>query len=330
MLAEQQAGRDEPIERPVELGSGLRRNAGQQIMREFTADRGAELRHLLGFAETVQARQQGCLQRRRHRLAQRAIIRLQHGPRHLLHEQRDAVCSFDDVATDLWRQRAACGQSVDYGVGIALRQPPQSKRRHAGPNAPRRREFRTERHDHQQTKMRHPLEHEPQPFEARRVGPVCVLEDQQHGLIACELVDLVDERIERTLAALCGSLGGRDGRRSLRQHRIELVEPVGGAVGRRRTHRPLELADDGMEGARRVLRRAVVAQAAVRLRRKTLDEISNQPRFADASLAAEQDRCPSPTSAFVQQRASVPASPARPARGIRPLACKASKRLSTL
>src|SRR6266545_7961660 len=47
-----------------------------------------------------------------------------------------------------------------------------------------------------------------------------------------------------------------------------------------------------MEGARRALGRAVVAQAAVRLRRKTLDEISDQPRFPDAGLAAEQHRLP--------------------------------------
>ena len=40
-----------------------------------------------------------------------------------------------------------------------------------------------------------------------------------------------------------------------------------------------------MEGARRVLRRAEVAQALARLGTKTLHEIDDQPGFADAGLA---------------------------------------------
>ena len=41
-----------------------------------------------------------------------------------------------------------------------------------------------------------------------------------------------------------------------------------------------------------MLRRAVVTQPAVRFSHETLDEISDQPRFADPSLAAEQHRLP--------------------------------------
>ena len=58
------------------------------------------------------------------------------------------------------------------------------------------------------------------------IAPVRVLEDQEHGLRACEPVDLIDERIERALPALRGGLGRGDGGRGLREKCIELVEPV--------------------------------------------------------------------------------------------------------
>ena len=49
-----------------------------------------------------------------------------------------------------------------------------------------------------------------------------------------------------------------------------------------------DLADERIERAVRVLRRAEIARARVRLGRKAFHERSGQPRFADAGLAGEQ------------------------------------------
>ena len=56
---------------------------------------------------------------------------------------------------------------------------------------------------------------------------------------------------------------------------------------------------------------------------------SREPRFADAGLAREEHHPAFAVLCFAQRRSSSSDSSSRPTRAVRPLACSASKRLST-
>ena len=123
-LAKQQAGRNQPVQRPVDLSGGFFRNGCQQGVGEFTADRRTDLGHILGFAQPIEPRQQRCLQGGRHGVDRgTTLLGFQHRLGHLLHEQWDAVGTVEDVATNVRRQHAAGRQPVDHGARLGPRQP---------------------------------------------------------------------------------------------------------------------------------------------------------------------------------------------------------------
>ncbi len=74
----------------------------------------------------------------------------------------------------------------------------------------------------------------------------------------------------------------------MRQQRIELVELRLRGVVVRQSGGTLHLADDRIERAVGVLRRAEIAQARVRLAGEAFQKRGREPRFADAGLAGEQ------------------------------------------
>ena len=121
-------------------------------------------------------------------------------------------------------------------------------------------------------------------FQARGIGPMRVLEDHQHRLLACQSGKLCGQGFQRFLSTLlrskveCGiasivwerqHLGEQRGilfgGRGLCQQRIELVELRLRGVVVRQSGGTFHLADDRIKRAVGVLRRAEIAQARVRL-----------------------------------------------------------------
>ena len=94
------------------------------------------------------------------------------------------------------------GDAVDHGVDFALRQPIDGERGHVRPSDPRRFEFRPERHDQQRAKTRDPVDRPTERFQAGRVGPMRILEDHQHRILARQRFHLRNERLQRSLPAL--------------------------------------------------------------------------------------------------------------------------------
>ena len=296
----------------------LARHRSQQRMGKLPPDRRADLRHLLGRAEPVEPRHQrgvqACGDRQRRGGNRRdgpprfaLALRLQHRLGHLLHEQRNAVGALDDVLPDVRREQLVAGDAVDHGVDFALRQPIDGERGHVRPSDPGRLEFRPERHDQQHAKARDPVHHPAERFQAGGVGPMRILEDHQHRILARQRLHLRNQRLQRSLPALRrGQIergiasvvrqrqhlgekrGVLDRGRGLREHRVELVELRLRRVVARQSGGAFHLADDRIKRAVGVLRRAEIAQSRVRLAGEALQQRRRQPRFADASLAGEQ------------------------------------------
>jgi hypothetical protein len=109
------------------------------------------------------------------------------------------------------------------------------------------------------------------------------------------LPTLLRSQLERGIASIVGQrqhLGEErsvlNRGRSLRQHCIELVEPRLRGVVVHQTGGAFHLADDRIKRAVRVLRRAEIAEARVRLGGEVFQQRSCEPRFPDAGLAGEQ------------------------------------------
>jgi hypothetical protein len=75
------------------------------------------------------------------------------------------------------------------------------------------------------------------------------------------------------------------GREALHQQRIELVELGLRGVFMVEASGALQLADDRIEGAVGMLRRAEVSQPRLRPGRDAFEELGRQARFTDARLA---------------------------------------------
>ena len=287
-------------------------------MGEFAADRCSDLCHLLGRAEPVEPCQQRRVQAggdgQRGRWDRgggppRLVfgIRLKHGLRHFLDEQRNAVRALDDVLPDVCRDVPHADDAIDHGADLVWWQPVDRERRHVRPSGPWRHEFRPRRHDQQHGQRCDPINHPTERLKAGRIDPMCILEDHEHRTGAGQRVDPGDERIHRPLPALLrGEVGRaiasvvrnrqhlgkqcdvlrRGGR--LREQGVELVESCSRRVFRGHAGGAFHLDGERIKCAVRVLRRAEIARARVRLGRKTFHERSGQPRFADAGFAREQ------------------------------------------
>ncbi len=218
------------------------------------------------------------------------------------------------------------------------------------PSDPGRLEFRPERHDQQHADRSDLIDDPAEHFQARRVGPMRVLEDHQHRAVAAPSASICETSASSVLCRrCCGSARARDSVRrsaataSRRRARhppatsalcassaSSLSSFASRRVVVRQPGRALHLADDRMKRAVGVLRRAEIAQARMRLGGEAFAKRGRQPRFADAGLAGEQhDLALARLRRCDQRRSSSSNSSSRPTSAVRPSACSASKRLST-
>ena len=80
--------------------------------------------------------------------------------------------------------------AVDHGADFALRQPIEGEGGDVRPSDPGRLELRPERHDQQHAKGRDPVHGPTEHFQARGVGPMRILEDHQHRILARQRLHL--------------------------------------------------------------------------------------------------------------------------------------------
>ena len=172
---------------------------------------------------------------------------------------------------------------------------------------PRRVELGAESYDEQRRKSFNSVHRPTEHFQTRRVDPMRIFDDHQHRLLSCQSRELCRQRFQRSLPALfrgqlkrgiasiirerqhLGKERGILGRgRGLRQQSIELVELRLRFVVVHQAGGAFHLADDRIKRAVRVLRRAEIAQARVRLGGEAFQQRGREPRFADARLARQQ------------------------------------------
>jgi hypothetical protein len=314
------------------LSIGLVRHRREQDVRELPPDCRSDLRHLLGGTKPVEPRHQRGMQACRHRQGRRRnrryrsprcvlVLRLQHGLRHLLHEQGNAVGALHDLRQHIRRQILAPDQASDDACRFSL---PEAVQRHAGHmrlSRPRRGELGAERHNEQRRKSLDPGHGPAKHLQARGVSPMRILEDHQHRLPADQFQKLRRQRFQRPLPTVfrgqlecgipsiiwkrqhlgkeCGVLGRG---RGLGENRIKLVELRLRFVVVRQSCDALDVADDRIEHTIGVLRRAEIAQPRKRFAGQAFQKRGREPRLADACLAGKQHHlafagfCPVPSA----------------------------------
>ena len=140
------------------------------------------------------------LQRRFARFA--LALRLQNRLRHLLDEQGNAICTLDDVLPNARREKLVADDAVDHRVDVALWQAIEGQRGYMRLSDPGRRKFRPERNEQQYAKGRNSVDNSAEDFQARRVGPMRILEDHQNWILPCQRFHLRNERLQSSLSAL--------------------------------------------------------------------------------------------------------------------------------
>jgi hypothetical protein len=138
-------------------------------------------------------------------LGRALALRLQHRLGHFLHEQRNAVGSLNDVLSNPRRQLLVADDAVNYCADFALRQAIDRERSHMRLSDPGRLEFRSESYYQQEAKGPNPVHSSPEHFQARGVGSMCILEDHEHRILACQGLQLPNERFHCSLPALLRS-----------------------------------------------------------------------------------------------------------------------------
>ncbi len=159
-------------------------------------------------------------------------------------------------------------------------------------------------------------------LERRRIDPVNVFENEQHRLEAGEAVELADQRLDRkVLLPLRGQLQFRIaplGRQrqergvqadvaeaagsTAREQGFQLPELALGRVLDVEPRRELDLADDRIEWAVGVMRRALVGDRDVLVGPHVVAQGPGDARFSDAGLAADQRDLAGPVLGPLPQR----------------------------
>src|SRR5262245_17729443 len=174
-----------------------------------------------------------------------------------------------------------------------------------------------------------------------------ILERHQNGLSRRQSLHLRDQSAKRLLLALprgeaefriavpirdrqqvCQQRSGlARAIRSLRHHRLKLVQPSLGTILPPKPGRPFELCDDWMESAILMVGRAIIAHPRVWLGAQLLKNGLGNTRLADTRLARDENHRALPGFCCCQRRSSNSISASRPTSGVM-LARNASNRLS--
>ncbi len=172
-------------------------------MGEFSTDDGADLRHIPGRTQPVEARHQRGMQCRRHGERRQRSVQLvavaglaqqpalEQRPGQLLDEQRHAVRVREDLFEDGVRHLLAFGNAADEGDAVAPAKAAQGQHRHVRLANPCRVELRPERDDQQHRQVGNACHHSIEQILRCRIDPMDVLEHDQHGPLRCAAVELV-------------------------------------------------------------------------------------------------------------------------------------------
>ena len=227
----------QPRQRGVQLGGRQRQQRSQRPVVEITPDDGAGLRHFLDHRQPVQPRQQRIVQRaghghRPHGTGQHEVIgflaqqaRLHHRLRQLFHIQRYAVALLQDVFKDLGRQRLAAGMVQGDAGAVVPFQQAQLQRQRIRQFPPRWFEFGPAGGQQHHAGLPHVQCELVDEAERAGVGPVQVLEEDEHGVGAGQADDLRLQRAQRQFALPLGAVG--DGRAAARRGHGQQRRDVG-------------------------------------------------------------------------------------------------------
>jgi hypothetical protein len=90
----------------------------------------------------------------------------------------------DGVLPNACREELVADDAVDHSVNFAVCQPVDGEGGHVGPSDPGWLELWSERHDQHHAEAWYSVHDATEQFEARRVGPMCVLENHLHRILA--------------------------------------------------------------------------------------------------------------------------------------------------
>src|SRR5918994_93884 len=169
-VSEEQAGVGESIERRSKLCLRLACHRHQHRMGEFPTDGRADLRYLLGRAQSVETRHQrsvktcrDCQGRRRHRPngppRLTVTLRLQNRLCHLFDKEGNSISSFYDILAGCRWDELVPSDAVDHGVHVALSQPIERESSHMRSSDPWRLELRPKGYQEQDAKCPYPVYH---------------------------------------------------------------------------------------------------------------------------------------------------------------------------
>src|SRR5262249_47732945 len=179
-------------------------------------------------------------------------------------------------------------------------------------------------HDQEDAHLRKAQDRATEELEGSRVGPVHVFEDDENGSHLSKTCKLIDERVQRAfLAALRigvqrWTTAVRGDRKqcckkrndlfqrgsSAPQQSFQLIELHQWGIVYRETRGMLELANDRMERAIDVIRRALIAQRDMRFIGDELAEGLDNARLAIPASPKSTRTCPSPSTAWCQRSVS--------------------------
>lgn len=180
-------------------------------MTELPAECRADLGHLLHGDQAVEPRHQGIVQRRGDGDAVDGScvfvapvgghdeVGVEHCPGEFLEEQRHAVGLRDDVCRQVVRQRRATGDPQYQRDAVLRAQSAEHDRPDPATDQRLVPELGTRRDDDEQRHACAAFGHGSQHFERGRVGPVCVLEQDERRLHARDLRNDVDQQTDRVV-----------------------------------------------------------------------------------------------------------------------------------
>jgi hypothetical protein len=232
---------------------------------------------------------------------------LEQGARQLLNEQRHAICVGKDLLDDCIGQRLALGDASNDAGAVAAAKATQGQHRHMRLADPGGLVLRSERDDQQHRQIGDASNGAIEQFKRCRIDPVGILEHDQDGALRRNAVKLVEKRGESHLSLLL---------RADRQRRVALVprhrqqfgdeRHIARHICRRRLEQglqpveicsraaawlkacsPLEVRNEWVEGAVRMVGRAEIAKAHMRFALEPDQQTFSDARFADAGLARE-------------------------------------------